>query len=192
MGCLGNGRAVGAQDADYFKQLEMERIKLYGTECEYYSLNRGANVDPLYGEPDNDPLYGGSSPLGTPQTHDLSWDFCPDVAGGEEPLIVPCAFEYTEYDNRNYMVRPEGGVVEYDAIMTISVLQWECLLSETEIACLTGRVPKKGDVVFCFEEWWDVVKPGRSGNVLGTPVYTGYKFDLKKRSQFTPDRKVEL
>jgi hypothetical protein len=32
---------------------------------------------------------------------------------------------------------------------------------------------------------------GKAGNILGTVTTVGYQFELKKRSQFTPDRKVQ-
>ena len=33
------------EEIAYFKSLEEERIALVGPECEYYSLNRGRNVE---------------------------------------------------------------------------------------------------------------------------------------------------
>jgi len=197
MGCQGKGRIYGDQDAAYFRTLEQERMGETAGDAEYYSLNRGKNVDALYGEPDNDPLYGGSNPLsprGTSQTHDLSWNFCPDIAQGDPQFIVTAIFEFQEMENRQPMVREEGKYVEYDAIMYMSQGAWECAieaLADT-LACAQGRTPKEGDVIYGFNEWWDVVKAGRGGNVLSTPTTVGYRLDLKKRTMFTPDRKVNL
>ncbi|MBN2256679.1 MAG: hypothetical protein JW704_02495, partial [Anaerolineaceae bacterium] len=127
-----------------------------------------------------------------PQTHDLSWNFCPDIAQGDSPLIVPCTVQYEEAENRQPMVRPEGKIVEYDAIMGMSRIHWVCQIEALNLPCMNGRVPKEGDVLYTFGEWWDVFKVGRSGYVLGTPEAVGYRFELKKRSEFTPDRKVDL
>lgn len=194
MGCIGTSGVYGSQDAAYFRQIEAEKYNLSGLVAEYYSLNRGVNVDPLYNEPDNDPLYGGDnptrSPIGTPQTSSLSWNFSPDILGGDSPLLIPCGVEYVEFENRQPSVRPEGKIVEYDAIMRFASLSWECEIEKLDVAELVGRTPKEGDVVYVFEEWWDVVKAGRAGNVLGTSVTVGYSLELKKRTQFTPDRKI--
>jgi len=195
MGCRGRGRIYGSGDAGYLAELEAERNREVAEIAEYYSLNRGKNVDAVYGEPDNDPVYGGTnpkSPRGTPQTHDLSWSFCPDIAQGDAPFLIDAIVEYTEFENRNPSVRPQGKVVEWDAIMVVSKNGWECATVTHDAACLTNRKPKEGDVVFVFEEWWDVVKVGGAGNVLATPITVGYRFELRKRSQFTPDRKVDL
>ncbi len=172
----------------YFKQLEAERIALVGPTCEYYSLNRGRHVDRLYGEPDNDPLYGGASPRGTNQTDEKSWNFSPNVTGGETPLTFQCAIEYQEADKRQPSTRDEGKVVEYDADMYIAVLHWENALRGRTFA---GRTPKEGDVVYVFNLWWDVVNSGSSGNVLDSVDVVGYKIMLKRRSKFVPERKVD-
>jgi hypothetical protein len=193
MGCNGRDGIWGSQDLEYLRKVDADRLGASGTTAEYYSLNRGINVDPLYSEPNNDPLYGGDNSAivrGTPQTASTSWDFVPDISRGEEPLIVACAVEYVEFENRTPSVRPDGKMVEYDAVMSMSSLTWECKIQELDIAALIGRVPKEGDVVYVFEEWWDVIKAGKSGNIRGTSVTVGYRMDLKKRSQFTPDRKI--
>lgn len=190
MGCQSQIGVYGSQDANYLKALEAERIGLSGTTVEYYSLNRGTNVDAVYGEPTNDPVYGGSSAVGTPQRHSESWNFCPGA--GDGTLTMPCSFEYTEAENRNPMVRPEGKIVEYDAVLMIADLHWECYTDELgeTVVCIVGRDPKEGDVCYGMNEWWDVVKAGRSGNVLGTPVTVGWRLELKKRTQFVPERKL--
>jgi len=180
-------RIYSDQDLTYLRSLEEERIELVGPTCEYYSLNRGENVDALYGEPTNDPFYGGSSVRGTPSKHSEAWNFYPDIIGGDDPLTFPCAMEYQEFDNRNPMVRAEGFLHEYDAIMSISRNHWECALEDTSIE---GRIPKEGDVLYVFGEWFDVIKEGKSGFVLDTSSYVGFRLELKKRTQFTPDRKI--
>jgi len=195
MGCKGNGRIWAGQDAAYLRALEAERIEGSGVDVEYYSLNRGANVDPVYGEPTNDPVWGGSnprSPRGTPQQHKLSWNFCPDTGAGDLALVLTGTVEYVEYDGRNPIVRPEGRMVEYDAILVVAKDEWDCGIDDHLAACIKGRIPKEGDVAFAMGEWWDIVKVGGSGSVPGSSATVGWRMDLKKRSQFTPDRKVEL
>lgn len=192
MGCRGRGRIWADQDAAYLQSLESERIAETSVDVEYYSLNRGTNVDPVYGEPTNDPVWGGSSPSqrGEPQQHKLSWSFCPNVADGDPSLVIVGSVEYTESDDRNPIVRPEGKSVEYDAILVISAVHWECALEEHTSECIKGRTPKEGDVLYTMLEWWDIKKVGKSGNILGTATTVGYRFELKKRSEFSPDRKI--
>jgi len=175
------------EDAIYLRSLEEERIELVGPTCEFYSLNRGKNVDALYGEPTNDPLYGGSSQRGDPSVSDEAWNFFPDVDAGASPVTFPVAIEYQESENRTPTARTEGFVYEYDAIVAISRNHWECAWEDTVIA---GRVPKEGDVMYLFGEWWDVVKAGKAGYVLDSPEYVGFKLELRKRTQYTPDRKI--
>jgi len=193
MGCVGQRGVWAGQDAAYLAAMDAERLGQSFGDCEYYSLNRGVNVDPLYNEPDNDPLYGGSGSIGTDQIDEESWNFCPDVAGGDDPFMVACAVEYVEFDDRNPMVRPEGKVVEYDALASIAKVHWECGIEEGSDVpvCLAGREPKEGDVLYAAGEWWDVVKTGGLGTVPGSYYNVGYRLQLKKRSMFTPDRKVD-
>lgn len=181
------------QDAEYLAAMDAERLGQSAASCSYFSLNRGKNVDPLYNEPNNDPLYGGSGDVGTDQIHNQSWNFCPDVANGDNEMVIVCNIEYVEFDDRNPMVRPEGKVVEYDAVASMSILHWECALENEDLPiCLAGRVPKEGDVLYGAGEWWDVVKVGGSGTIPGTYENVGYKLQLKKRTQFVPERKVDL
>lgn len=172
------------EDAVYIRSLEEERIELVGPTCEYYSLNRGKNVDPLYGEPTNDPRYYGSSPLGSDSVSSEAWNFYPSI---DDPKQFPIEIEYMEADNRTPTARAEGFVYEYDAIIGISRNHWEDAWEDTVI---DGRAPKEGDIIYVFGEWWDVTKAGKSGYILDSTEYVGFKLELKKRTQYTPDRKV--
>jgi hypothetical protein len=195
MSCVGKGYFGGSNDIAYLMDQEAERIRLANQSAEYYSLNRGRNVNPLYGEPTNDPLYGGTNPktsLGDPLQHERSWNFCPDIAQGESPLVIPCAFEYVEADNRQPLVRPEGKYVEHDAVMSLATVSWICAIQEENLVCIDGREPKEGDVVYGFGKWWDVVNAGKSGAVLATLYTVGWRLMLKVRTQFVPNRKVDL
>jgi hypothetical protein len=168
--------------------LEQERNRLTGPTALYFSLIRGQNVDALYGEPDNDPLYGGGSPRGTDQIDDESWHFYPNPDDGEPDLEMVVIMEYQEMDNRTPMVREEGFHAEFDAIMHLAYYEWVDGIKDTLI---DGRLPKEGDVIYVFNLWWDVVRVGSGGNIADSTEITGYKFELRKRTKFTPDRKVK-
>lgn len=160
----------GDQDAAYMKCQDAERQKLVGPTAEYYRLIRGENVDPLYDEPSMDPLYGGS-PVGD----NKKWVFA-------DMVEVSCIIEYQEKDDRVPSTRDEGLDVEWDAIMGVSQNNWDEVLQ--------GIEPKEGDVTYVFDEWFTVVNSGTGGNILDTPTTVGWELKLKKRSRFTPDRKV--
>ena len=172
-------------ELDYFRSLEAERIEQSGPTCVYYSLNRGSHVDALYGEPTNDPLYGGASARGSSSVPAEAWNYYPPA--GTDDVSFSVAFEYQEQDNRNPAVRPEGFEAEYDAQMSIARDAWECAIEGLPI---DGRTPKEGDVAFVFGEWWDVVRANKGGNLLDTASHVGYRLELRKRTRYTPDRKV--
>jgi hypothetical protein len=175
------------EDAAYLRCLEDERIELVGPEIEYYSLNRGTHVDALYGEPTNDPLYGGASARGTDSKSEEAWNFYP--GDGVDSVTMPAAVEYEQMTNREPVVRENGTTWEYDMILVISRDAWECALEDLVI---DGRLPKEGDVLYVpdYGEWMDVTKVGTGGNVSDSGTYVGFRFELKKRTRFTPDRKV--
>lgn len=177
------------QDEEILRLWEAERIGLSGPTCQYYILNRGKNVDPLYNEPVNDPLYqeprmpgteGDEWPNDTTLDYADSWEF-------EEPFDVVMAVEFQEMDNRQVTVREEGKDDEFDGYASIARNTWEAVVAA---AGHPNKVPKEGDVIFVQNEWWDVVRANKGGNMLDTRVHVGYRLDLKKRTKFTPDRKV--
>lgn len=180
------GRVYFDEDAAYLRSLEEERIELVGPTAEYYSLNRGVHVDTLYNEPDNEWLYGGESQRGTNQQDKKAWNFCPGL--GAAAVTLPVSVQYEEMDGRSPSVRSEGFKADYDAQLFMSKKHWDCAIEGT---CMSGRSPKEGDVVYVFNTWWDVMKSGSGGNILDTPYFVGYRLELKRRTEFVPERKVD-
>ena len=155
----------GDQDHIVLKRWEEERISLTGQDCEYYSLIRGANVDPLYNEPFPNTTTGQ---LG--EKFRLNFTF-----------IGAIIFE--EKDNREPTVREEGFDVDYDAELFVSVNEWDGKAG-------IGFKPKEGDVLYSMGHFFDVVKKGSGGNIVDTVNYVGYKLTLKRREKFVPERKL--
>lgn len=95
------------------------------------------------------------------------------------PQVITCTFED---DGREPSVRDEGLVVERGANMTIALNSWQ--------TAFPTREPKEGDVLQVFGRYWDVVLASRSGYMVDTPNFTGYKLEVKSRERFEPDRKL--
>jgi hypothetical protein len=164
-------RCYGDADAAYFKCLEAEKIGLVAPTVLYYSLNRGRNVDPLYNEPADDPLYGGG-PVGVSEV----WGWFP-------AFEIQGAMEYTGETGSNPSVRDEGKEYDYDATLRIAASEWTRLAP-------SGQAPKEGDVCYVYSMYWDIVQFGDSGHVGDTMTFVGWVVKLKRRENFEPQRKL--
>lgn len=168
---------IGVEDAAYIACMDAERQRAVSPNVRYYRLIRGANVDPLYNEPVDDPLYGGS-----PSPSYKKWEYALPY------VVFQASIEYVEYDNAEASATDDGIAYEYDAVMSISKVNWNVVLS--------GREPKVGDVVHVkddllgFDHWFSIVKAGKNGSIANTNIAAGWRVSLKSRSAFTPDRKV--
>ena len=89
----------GGDDFDFLSGLEEERNNLSAPPVNYYSLNRGQNVDPLYGEP-------------------TTWGF-------RDVVVIRATFEFQETENKTTQVREDGVENTYDGVLYISRLEWE-------------------------------------------------------------------
>lgn len=161
----------GSQDETYLRSLEYERRELVGVVGNYYQLIRGANVDPLYAEPTNDPLYS-ATPLVDP---DKRWVY-------QDPVDLTCTVEYVDSENRNPFMRDDGFTIEWTATMFVARNEWEAKVS-------SAIEPKEGDVVYVFDHWFDVVNVGKNGPILDSNHYVGWKMLLREKLPFTPERK---
>jgi len=142
---------------------EDERIKLTGQVVTYYWLELYENVDPLYDEP-----YDMANADG--------WEY--------NSHTMTMAVEFTEAEDLEERAEEEGFIKEFDAISYLSYNEW---IANGE----TSQNPKVGDVVYCMNRYFDIVKVGSGGNLIDTADTVGWKFELRKRSKFTPDRKTD-
>lgn len=151
-----------SQELDYVRTLEAERIKLSGQSVSYYTLTRGGNVDPLYGEPT-----------------DAGWLY--------DQFILTCAVTYQEMDNKEVGVRDEGMTVDFDAEAFIAYNEWE---SNGPPTSFPGRRPKAGDVIYVMNQYFDIVKGSEGGNLIDQTKTTGFKLMLKKKAKFDAQRRL--
>jgi hypothetical protein len=151
------------QELEYVRFLEAERIGLSGQTVAYYTLSRGGNVDPLYGEPD-----------------DAGWLY--------DEFTLVASVVYQEMDNKDIGVRDEGETIEYDAEAFISHSEWTDNGPPTQFGA--NRVPKAGDVIYTMEQYFDVVKGAIGGNLVDQSATVGHKLMLKKRVQFDAQRRL--
>lgn len=170
-------RLWGVQDIALFRGWEAERNALAAPTGLYYSLVRGAHVDPLYREPTADPLYGGPS-TGSDARH-------PDAFGHAGPYSVVMAVVFERSTGRDAQADEAGVEAHYDGEIGIAYNEWAAKVP-------AGVLPKEGDVVSVNGEWWDVTNANPGGYVTdaGRADNVGYKLQVKKRDRFTPDRKV--
>lgn len=147
-------------EIDLVRSYEHERIGLTGQNTVYYVINRSVNVDPLYGEP-----YSNGN----------RWSF--------SSYNLTMAIEFTEYSNRSPEASEDGFKIEFDAEAIVSYIEWNANIG-------AGSPPKESDVIECMGTHFDVVKVGKSGSLVDTSLNTGFKLELKRRSSFTPERRI--
>ena len=170
-------RLWGVQDLALFRRWEAERNELVGPTATYYSLVRGAHVDPLYNEPvadplDYDPTAGGGA------RHDEAFVFA-----GPYNLIVAVIFECGT--GRDANADEMGFEARYDGEVYVAYNEWAAKVP-------AGSLPKEGDVLSVNGEWWDVAaaNPGGYATDAGRTDNVGYKLLVRKRDRFEPDRKI--
>jgi len=162
-------------DACFLQKVEQERLALAGTWVNYYALNLGTNVDPLYNEP-------------------VSWAF--EGAGTDTPFArFLCQVIYQEHEDRDEMATEEGFEEDHESEMIVSKLTWD----EAQTTLGIHRAPRAGDVLIAelavHEEQnsvsFEVVRSGSGGAIHGSTEFTSYKISLRKKSKFIPRRKLD-
>lgn len=161
------------QDAAILRRWEEERLSLTGPLAEYYSLERGEHVDPVYNEPTSDPLDGGPT-YGSEAKHTDAFKYL-----GPKPLRI--ALTFTPAENVSISADEAGLLVQGDGEAHVARNEWE--------RAFPGRFPKEGDVMFANNFFFDITAVNPGGDVLDTRHYVGFRFAIKFTSRFTPDRK---
>ncbi len=167
-------RIWAEQDRLLLRRWEAERNALVGPTAQYYAIVRGAHVDPLYQEPVADPLYAYDA-VGTLARHDEAFHY-----DGPYAIVVAVLFERTT--GREEEADEDGLEARFDGEVYVARDEWE--------AKVPGTLPKEGDVLFVSEEYWDVVLANTGGHVCDGSHFVGWKLVVKKRTRFTPDRKI--
>ena len=168
-------RIYGEQDKILLRQYEAERNALVGPTALYYSIVRGAHVDPLYNEPTADPLYAYDA-VGTLAKHTDAFHY-------DGPYSIVCAVVFERSTGRDEEVDEDGPEARFDGELEIARDEWEEKVTN-------GALPKEADVLWVNDEWWDVAMSNTGGHVTDSGHYVGWKLMLKKRGRFEPNRKV--
>jgi hypothetical protein len=151
------------KELEYARFLEAERIGLTAQAVVYYTLTRGGNVDPLYGEPT-----------------DAGWLY--------DEFSLLAAVTYQEMDNREVGVRDEGLTVDYDAEAFIAYNEWTANGPPTVFG--DEREPKAGDVIYIMGEYFDVIRGDDGGNLIDQTKTVGHKLMLRKKAKFDAQRRL--
>lgn len=102
-----------------------------------------------------------------------------------EKFCLKVHVQFEEKDDKEASTRDEGIETMFDGIVHMAVLEW------TEKSPV-GRRPKEGDVINAHETFFDVVLGASGGKVVDLPDFVGFKLNLKRRSKFIPERKVDV
>ena len=167
-------RLWGEQDRAILRGWEAERNALVGPPALYYSLVRGAHVDPLYREPVADPLYGPVGGSGAKHTDAFSY-------AGPYSLVVAVVFERST--GREVEADEAGVEARFDGEVYVAYDEWAAQVPP-------GTLPKEADVLSVSGEWWDVAAANIGGYVTDSGAPVGYKLMVKKRDRFEPNRKI--
>ena len=162
------------QNATLLRKYCQWRNEYVSPVAAYYSLVRGAHVDPLYSEPTADLLYGGPV-VGSNAQHDEAFEYL-----GPRDTVVAVIFE-----------RATGASSQADEAGVETICDGEGYIARNAWeAVWPDRPPKKGDVMNVANEFWDIVGADQGGHVLDSGTYVEWKLRLRKRDRFLPDRKV--
>jgi hypothetical protein len=150
-----------------------EQVTAEGTTVDYWAQDlEGSTLDPLYNEPS-----------------ERLWD-------GPYRMKV-----YVEFPAQSFEVREEGNSISWEATMWIP----RRTVEDAEMA----QEPKEGDVVRIWQiphfdsfaqgmeddiphagYYFDVIGVMEDGHVFDNPEFTGYLCNIKRRTVFTPERRV--
>ncbi len=137
-----------------------------GTEVNYYSIERGkGKFDPLYGEYKERVFEGPwrlPGKVTMPQQTPRS-----DESGYTVEFDADCTIARVHFDENNAPYPIEGDVVEF----------WRTAYHD---------VDSRGRGLF-----FDVIKVLNDGHVNDTATFVQFKLILKRRPQFTPERRID-
>ena len=148
-----------------------EHVRQIGTKIEYYELDtKNSIVDPLY----NEPIQRKFSKAYIMYVY-VSWPN-PEFMVREDGV-------HTVYSGSIWMARREAEVVGLESPRPGDVVRfWDIPFFNNQAA--NGRDIDGAGLFF------DVIEVKDDGHLYDTPYFVGFKIDLRRRTEFGPERKL--
>ena len=165
--------AVAPGEMALFDSFANEQMQISGTPIDYWFVNAAETVrDPLYGEPTEKRVFEGPYRI-------TAWFSAPhSTPSAQEEGIVrffdsSCWAARKNLEDSNLPRPREGDVLHV----------WDTPFMELYSTMDNSPPPGAG-------MYFNVIKVEPDGFVFDTANFVGYRFDLKRRTEFTPERRL--
>jgi hypothetical protein len=169
---------LGDQDTPLFERIAREHTHIIGCDIEYWVLDvQKSKTDPVYGEPLERSWAGpyrvvgyAEYPAGTTTS---------DEIGTRISWVSTAWISRLAFEQQGTPVPGEGDILH---------ITWERARQ-----VFSGAIGGDGDVVPPGQKigyYFDVIQVDDDGHIFDSAAYVGYRYDLKRRSEFMPERKL--
>jgi len=160
-------------ERELFDGYAQEQVAIAGTDVDYYSLSIDKSTrDALYDEPEVVKYYGPYRMRGFFEFPDTTPEAREQGLRTEWSTTIWIA--RTEFERTNAHAPIEGDIIQV----------WDTSFFEHD-AVDEERVPGAG-------LYLEVIKADHDGHMFDTPTFVGFKLELRRRSEFTPERKLAM
>lgn len=165
---------LGDEERAFFDSVAVEQMSIAGTPLDYYALDRANSIkDPLYNEA-SERIYAGpfrvwayiSDPESTPEVRD---------EGVDTSWTAKCWIPRKVLDDAGCPVPNEGDVI----------VVWNTPFHEDWSAGTAAETPPGSMYAF------DCTNVNDMGHLFDNSAFIGYEIDVKRRTFFTPERRID-